>query len=96
VAEKPRTHPAVELDDRRLAEGMNGFQLGRRQKGGGIALIRLDLIGLAQLFEQPDNALGAGFVQVVQDYHNDLDSVAGKCVRTGEDGGSPAVKKERA
>ncbi|MFM5359718.1 hypothetical protein ACET98_01200, partial [Aeromonas veronii] len=36
------------------------------------------------------------FVQVVQDYHNDLDSVAGKCVRTGEGGGSPMAKKERA
>ena len=88
-----RQHPAVELDDWRLAEGVDGLELGRRQKGGGIALVSLDLIGQAQLFEQPDDALGAGFVQVVQDYHNDLDSVAGRCVRTGEGGGSPAVKK---
>ncbi|VXA88095.1 hypothetical protein AERO8C_50562 [Aeromonas veronii] len=75
---------------------MDGLELGRRQKSGGIALIRLDLIRLAQLFEQPDDALGAGFVQVVQDYHNDLDSVAGWGIRAGEGGGSSAVKKERA
>ncbi len=46
-----RQHPAVELDDRRLAEGVDGLELGRRQKGGGIALVGLDLIGQAQLFE---------------------------------------------
>jgi hypothetical protein len=54
---------------------VDGLELGRRQKGGGIALVRLDLVGQAQLFKQPDDALGAGFVQVVQDYHGNLDAV---------------------
>ncbi|CAJ1887474.1 hypothetical protein OEJJJPPD_03158 [Aeromonas salmonicida] len=91
-----RQHASFQLDDRRLAEGVDGFQLGRRQKDGGVALVGLDLVGQAKLFEQPDDALGAGFVQVVQDYHWNLDSVAGVGIRVGEVTGSPAWRNQES
>ena len=41
-----------------LPRGWTALELGRRQEGGGIALVGLDLVGQAQLFKQPDDALG--------------------------------------
>ncbi|MNC65985.1 hypothetical protein D3C75_1163350 [compost metagenome] len=75
---------------------MDGLELGGRQEAGGVALVGLDLVGQAQLFEQPDDALGAGLVQVVQDYHGNLDGWHKRLIRAGVVTGSPAGKKERA
>lgn len=42
---------------------MNFLELGGRQHGLGVALEGLELVGEAELLEQPADALGAGFLQ---------------------------------
>ena len=46
-------------DDWRLAERVDGLQRGRRQHGLGIALVVDDLVGQAELLQQPQHALRA-------------------------------------
>jgi hypothetical protein len=44
-------------------------QRRRREHGLGIALVALDFVLEAELFEQPEDPLRAGIVQVVHDDH---------------------------
>jgi hypothetical protein len=62
-------HPPIVANHRRLAERMNGFQLRWRQTGLRIALVRLDLVREPQLLQQPEDALGARIVEVMNDDH---------------------------
>nr|GEU28143.1 hypothetical protein [Tanacetum cinerariifolium] len=50
-------HHAVIDNHWRLAERMDGAQLGRRQHGLGVALVAHDLVVESQLFQQPQHAL---------------------------------------
>src|SRR5260221_11860886 len=59
-------------DYRRLAERMHRPQLGRREHRLRIALVGLDLVLQAELFEQPEHALRARVVQVVDEDHGFL------------------------
>ena len=56
---------ALVLDDRRLAEPMDFSELGRRQHRLPVALVADHLVGRAQLLEQPQDALGARVVEVM-------------------------------
>src|SRR5260370_38674733 len=56
-------------DDRRLAERVHLAQRRRREHGPRIALVALDLVLEAELLQQPQQALGARVVQVVDDDH---------------------------
>ena len=51
---------------------MHRLQLRRRQPGGRVALVALDLVGRAQLLQQPQDALRARIVEVVDDEHGVL------------------------
>ena len=53
-------------DHGRFSQRVHGAQRGRRQHGLGVALVAQDLIGQAQLLHEPEYALRAGVVQVVQ------------------------------
>ena len=55
--------------DGRLAERMHRAQLGRREHGLLVALVGLDLVLEAELLEQPQDALRARVVQMVDDDH---------------------------
>jgi hypothetical protein len=57
------------LDHRRFAERVHGAQLRRRQHRLRVALVFLDLVFQAEFLQQPQDALGAGVVQVVDDDH---------------------------
>ena len=57
-------------DHRRLAQRMHGAQLRRRQHGLRVALVALDLVGQAQLFQQPEDALRARVVEVMESDHS--------------------------
>ncbi|MEZ5894311.1 MAG: hypothetical protein R3C58_14355 [Parvularculaceae bacterium] len=57
------------LDHRRLAERVNRRQLFRREIGFLVARIAFDLIGNAEFFKQPQNALRAGVFKVMDDQH---------------------------
>jgi hypothetical protein len=60
----------VAVDDHRgLTQRMDGGQLRRRQMGLGITDIGLELIGQAQLLQQPEDALRPRLVEVVDDDH---------------------------
>ena len=48
---------------------MNRHQFRRRQAGDGIALVALDLVVEAKFLQQPQDALGAGLVEVMDDDH---------------------------
>jgi hypothetical protein len=56
-------------DDRRFAQRMHRGQRRGRQPGLGVALVGLDLVGQAELLEEPQHALRARIVQVVDDDH---------------------------
>ena len=62
-------HAGAVGDHRRLAQWVDGQQFGRGQHGLGVALVAPDLVGNAQLLQQPQHALGAGVVQVVDGDH---------------------------
>ena len=59
---------AIVGDDGRFAERMNGAQLLRRPHVR-LALIADDLVGHAELFEQPQHALRAGIVEMMNRQH---------------------------
>ena len=65
-------HFAVIADHRRLAQRVHGFELCRGQTGQRIARVDFQLIRHAQLFEQPENALRARRLQVMDDKHDDI------------------------
>ncbi len=50
-------------DDGRLAERVDGLELGRREAGLLVAVEDFDLVGDAELLEEPDDALGAGLLE---------------------------------
>src|SRR5437879_5784249 len=52
-----------------LAERMHLAQRRRREHGLRVALIALDVVGEAELLEQPQHALRARVVEVVDDDH---------------------------
>src|SRR6202171_1705061 len=56
-------------DDRRFPERMHGTKRWWRQHGLRIALVAPDLVLQAELFEQPQHALRARVIQVVDDDH---------------------------
>src|SRR5690606_14693211 len=62
----------------RLAERMHLAQLGRRQHGFCVALVMTDLVRHAQLFKQPEHALRARIVQVVNSNHVDAPFVVAR------------------
>ncbi|MNT49263.1 hypothetical protein D3C72_1861030 [compost metagenome] len=53
----------------RLAQRVDGLQRGGRQHGFRVALVALDLVVEAQFLEQPEHALRARIVQMVDDDH---------------------------
>ena len=61
---------AVVGDDRRFAERMDRAQLGRRAHVG-LALVADDLVGHAEFFQQPQHALRAGIVEMMDGEHGD-------------------------
>ena len=58
-------------DDRRLAERMHLEQRRWRQHRLRVALVLLDLVRDDQLLQQPEHALRAGVVEVVDDDHEE-------------------------
>lgn len=50
-------------DDGRLAERVDGLQLGRREAGLLVAVEDFDFVGVAELLEEPDDALGARLLE---------------------------------
>ena len=60
-------HPSIVLEQRRFAERMDGFQLGWREIGHGVALIVADFVWSADFLKQPQYALRAAVVQMVDD-----------------------------
>jgi uncharacterized sporulation protein YeaH/YhbH (DUF444 family) len=64
---------AVIGNHRRLAERMHRAQLGRRQHRFRIALVTLDLVRHAEFFEQPQHALRAGVVQMMDGEHGSME-----------------------
>jgi hypothetical protein len=53
---------------------MHLAQLGRCQHGFFVALVALDLVRHAQFFQQPQHALRAGIVQVLDNKHGGIPS----------------------
>jgi len=72
---------------RGLAQGMDGGEFRRGQAGGGVPGVELDFVGQAQLFQQPQNALGPGVVEVVDDKHGGVSVWVAKGVSAGGRGG---------
>jgi hypothetical protein len=58
--------------DRRLAERMHLPERRRREQRGRVALVALDLVRDCELLEQPEHALRARMVQVVDGQHRRL------------------------
>ena len=56
-------------EHRRLAERMHFAQRRRREHRLRIALVALDLVGQVELLEQPQHALRARIVEVMDDDH---------------------------
>ena len=56
-------------DHRRLAERMHRLQFRRREHGRGVALVALHLIGHAELLQQPQDALRARIVEMMDGDH---------------------------
>src|SRR6185436_11839629 len=56
-------------DHRGFAERMHRAQLGRREHGLRVALVALHLVGQAEFFEQPEDALRARIVEVMDGDH---------------------------
>src|SRR6266849_4578527 len=52
-----------------LPSGCTAFSSGGARRGLGVALIMLDLIRQAELLEQPEDALRARIVEVMDDDH---------------------------
>ena len=61
--------PAVVGDHRRLAERMDRAQFRRREHGLRIARVSAHLVGETELFEEPERAMRARMVQVMDDDH---------------------------
>jgi hypothetical protein len=59
-------------DHGRLAERVDGAQFRRRQHRLRVALVFFDLVLQSQFFEQPENALRARIVEVVDNDHRVL------------------------
>lgn len=49
-------------DDGRFAQGVDLLELGGRELGGWVAVEDLKLVRDFELFEEPEDALGAGFL----------------------------------
>ncbi len=64
-----RHNPAVVNYHWRLAERVHGLQLRRREASLRITLVFANLVRELQFLQQPENALGTGLVQVVDDDH---------------------------
>ena len=60
---------AIGFDHRALAQRMHGLQFRRRQIGHGVAIVMLDLVGRSQFFQQPQDALRAAVVEMVNNDH---------------------------
>ena len=58
-------HRLAVADRRRLAQRVDGGEFGRRQRSLFVARIALDFAGHRQLFEQPEHALRARVLEVV-------------------------------
>jgi hypothetical protein len=78
IAPDSATVTAVVGDHRRLAERMHLEQLRRREHRLRVALVLLDLVRNAELLEQPQHALRAGVVEVVDDDHGGPREVAAR------------------
>src|ERR1700716_1205363 len=64
---------AIVGDDRRFSERMNRAQLGRRAHIR-LTLIADDLVRKPKFFQQPQHALGAGIVEMMDGEHGDSPS----------------------
>lgn len=63
-------HPETSiLDQRRLAERVGGFQLGRCEIAGGVAPVGHDLVIRPELLEEPEDSLRPRIVEVVDGDH---------------------------
>lgn len=50
-------------DDGGLAEGVDGFEIGRGEAGAGVARVDGEGVGEGKFFEEPEDAVGAGFFE---------------------------------
>ncbi len=71
-------------DDRRLAQRVDGEQLGRGGHGLGVPLVALDLVRQAELLQQPQDALRTGIVEMMDGQHR-----RGPKAVDGSGGGAP-------
>ena len=55
--------------DRRLAQRMHVQEFGRRKSGLLVAAVALDLVVASEFFEEPENALRTGVLEVVDGDH---------------------------
>ena len=78
MAPDSATVDAVVGQHRRLAERMDAGELGRRQHRLGVALVFLQLVGNLELLEQPEDALRARVVEVVDGDHRGVSPATAK------------------
>ncbi|KFY44725.1 hypothetical protein V495_03292 [Pseudogymnoascus sp. VKM F-4514 (FW-929)] len=50
-------------DDGRFAEGVDGFELGGGEVSLWVAVEDFEIVGETELGEEPEDALGAGFLE---------------------------------
>src|SRR5215467_13860921 len=72
---------------------MHLLQLGRRQRNGLHALVEQDLVGRSQLLEQPEDALGARIVEMMDLQHGAAPG-GPAAMRTGAARGSKSKVRE--
>jgi hypothetical protein len=53
----------LNADDGGFAEGVDGFQLGGGEVCLGVAVEDFEIVGETELGEEPEDALGAGFLE---------------------------------
>ena len=78
-------HQFAVADHRALAQGMHGFQAVGGEACYGVPLVGHDLIGQAQFLQQPEHALRAGIIEVMDLDH--LRSPFGSLSPKGRRGG---------
>src|SRR5690242_15546603 len=78
-------------DDGRLPERMHAQELRRREARLRIARIPLDLVRDTQLLEEPEDAMGARVLEVVEGQHAYAVTAALRCATGGARNASIAV-----